>query len=117
MLYQYNSEIKPFFLYHLFRYLEPDAHSLLGEVTNTSAWGQKHRKLSEAIGTLIEDFSLVRFTPLNLNDEESIADLLLTIDNIIQYGEDADTKTKDFEQPDPEDAEGNDGDDYSKYFN
>lgn len=87
------------------KYLEPDAHALLGEVVNDSAWGRKHRKLTEAIGNLIEDFSLVRFTPLNLKDEESIADLLLTIDNIIQYGEDGDVRTKDFEQPDPEDEE------------
>lgn len=86
---------------------------LLGDVTNESAWGLKYRKLSEAIGHLIEDFSLVRFTPLNLNEEESMADLLLTIDNIIQYGEDGDTKTKDFEQPDPDE---NDGDiDYSNF--
>lgn len=85
------------------RYIEPDAQALLGEITNESAWGRKHRKLSETIGMLIEDFSLVRFTPLNLADEESIADLLMTIDNILQYGEDNDTKTKDFEQPDPED--------------
>lgn len=95
------------------RYLEPDPHALLGEVTNDSAWGAKHRKLSEAIGRLIEDFSLVRFTPLNLNEEESIADMLMNIDNIIQYGEDGDTKTKDFEQPDPDD---NDGEiDYSNF--
>lgn len=84
------------------KYLEPDAHALLGQVTNESAWGRKYRRLSEAIGLLIEDFSLVRFTPLNLNDEENIADLLLTIDNIIQYGEDADVKTKDFDEPDPD---------------
>lgn len=100
-------------LFILFRYLEPDPHALLGEVANDSAWGRKYQKLSEAIGTLIEDFSLVRFTPLNLNDEENIADLLLTIDNVIQYGEDADTKTKDFEQPDEED---NDDTNYSEYF-
>lgn len=93
------------------KYIEPDPHALLGDVTNDSAWGRKYRKLSEAIGMLIEDFSLVRFTPLNLKDEESIADLLMTIDNILQYGEDADIKTKDFEQPDPDDADGND--DYS----
>ncbi|KAJ6636599.1 GPN-loop GTPase 3 [Pseudolycoriella hygida] len=84
------------------KYIEPDPHSLLGEVTNDTAWGHKHRKLSEAIGSLIEDFSLVRFIPLNLKDEISISDLLMTIDNILQYGEDADTKTKDFEQPDPD---------------
>lgn len=95
------------------KYLEPDAHALLGEVVNDSAWGRKHRKLSEAIGNLIEDFSLVRFTPLNLKDEESIADLLLTIDNIIQYGEDADVRTRDFEQPDPEDEEADDGQFYN----
>lgn len=91
------------------KYLEPDAHALLGQVTTESTWGRKYRKLSEAIGTLIEDFSLVRFTPLNLNDEESVNDLLMTIDNVIQYGEDADVKTNDFEQPDPEDNDG-DGD-------
>lgn len=85
------------------KYLEPDAHALLGQVANESSWGRKYRKLSEAIGMLIEDFSLVRFIPLNLNDEESINNLLLVIDNVIQYGEDADVKTKDFEEPDPDD--------------
>lgn len=92
------------------RYLEPDARSLLGDVTSDSAWGRKHWKLSHAIGNLIEDFSLVRFIPLNINDEESISDLLLIIDNVIQYGEDMDVKTKDFEQPDAEDAD--DGEPY-----
>lgn len=88
-----------------FRYLEPDAHSLLGEITNDSAWGRKHRKLSVAIGGLIEDFSLVRFTPLNIDDEENISDLLMTIDNIIQYGEDCDVKVRDDFDP-PEGDEG-----------
>ncbi|XP_055637084.1 GPN-loop GTPase 3 [Toxorhynchites rutilus septentrionalis] len=92
------------------KYLEPDSHALLGEVTTESSWGRKYRKLSETIGTLIEDFSLVRFTPLNINDEENIADLLLMIDNVIQYGEDADVKTRDFDPPEPE--EDNDEDKY-----
>lgn len=95
------------------KYLEPDAHALLGQVANDSAWGRKYRRLSEAIGNLIEDFSLVRFTPLNLNDEESISDLLLIIDNVIQYGEDAEVKQCDFEEPDPEDKD----DDPNRYFN
>lgn len=93
------------------KYLEPDSRALLGQVTNESAWGRKYQRLSEAIGTLIEDFSLVRFSPLNLNDEESIADLLLIIDNIIQYGEDGDVKQRDFEEPDPEDND----DDLDRY--
>lgn len=86
------------------RFLEPDAHSVLGdlELAGNSAFNQKYRKLSETIGRLIEDYSLVRFIPLNLKDEESIADVLLTIDNVIQFGEDADVRTKDFEEPDEE---------------
>jgi len=84
------------------KYLEPDPKALLGEITNESAWGRKHKKLSEAIGTLIEDFSLVRFVPLNVNDDESIEDLLLQIDNVIQYGEDCDVKIRDFDPPEEE---------------
>ncbi|XP_067015736.1 GPN-loop GTPase 3 [Anabrus simplex] len=85
------------------KYLEPDAQSLLGEVEMGSRWHSKYYGMTEAIGRIIDDYSLVKFYPLNIRDEENIADLLLTIDNIIQYGEDADVKTKDFEYPDPED--------------
>lgn len=87
----------------MIRYLEPDAHALLGEITSDSAWGRKHKRLSEAIGNLVEDYSLVRFTPLNIDDEESISDVLFTIDNIIQYGEDADVKVRDDFDPQEED--------------
>lgn len=38
------------------KYLDPDARALLGDVTEESAWGRQHRKLSAAIGSLIEDF-------------------------------------------------------------
>ncbi|KAL9890860.1 GPN-loop GTPase 3-like isoform 3-T3 [Glossina fuscipes fuscipes] len=40
------------------KYLDPDPRALLNDLTTESAWGRSHRKLSEAIGTLIEDFSL-----------------------------------------------------------
>lgn len=86
------------------RFLEPDAHSLLGDMETTSShFYGSYKKLSKAIGKLIEDYSLVRFYPLNIRDEQSISDILLTIDLIIQYGEDADVKTHEFEEPDPED--------------
>ncbi|KAL5275196.1 GPN3 family protein [Megaselia abdita] len=84
------------------KYLDPDPHGLLGEVTTESSWGRKYRKLSEAIGSLIVDFSLVKFIPLNFNDNESIQDLLLQIDNVIQYGEDADVKVNDFDEREEE---------------
>lgn len=86
-------------------YLDPDPRALLEDTATDSMWNAKYRKLSEALGQLIEDFSLVRFFPLNIKDKENVADLFLTINNIIQYGEDADVKTKDFENPDTEDNE------------
>lgn len=67
-----------------------------------SRWHEKYTKLTEAIGEVIENFSLVRFYPLNIKAEESIDNILITIDNIIQYGEDADVKIHDFDEPDPE---------------
>lgn len=86
------------------RFLDPDSHAIMGDIEQSgSHFGEKHKKLTEAIGKLIEDYSLVRFTPLNLKSQESITNVLLTIDNIIQYGEDLDVKTKDFEDADPND--------------
>lgn len=83
-------------------YLEPDPQSLLTDIEK-DPWNEKYHNLTEAIGRLIEDYSLVRFYPLNIKDEESIADIKLTIDNIIQYGEDADVKIRDFDEPCEED--------------
>lgn len=81
------------------KYLEPDPDSLMAE-TNDDPWHQKHRNLTEALGKLIEEYSLVRFLPLNKDNEESIADIVLTIDNMIQFGEDADVKMKDYADED-----------------
>uniref|UniRef100_A0A023F8K0 GPN-loop GTPase 3 n=1 Tax=Triatoma infestans TaxID=30076 RepID=A0A023F8K0_TRIIF len=84
-------------------YLDPDPHFLIGEVEANSRWNKKYRKLTESIGKIIDDYSLVKFYPLNLKNEENLADILLTIDNIIQVGEEADVKTRDFDYPDLED--------------
>nr|QBH74289.1 hypothetical protein [Nicoletia phytophila] len=85
------------------RYLEPDPHDLIGDLESGSRWNEKYWSLTEALGRLIEDYSLVKFYPLDINDEENIGDLLLTINNIIQFGEDADVKIRDFEEPEDED--------------
>lgn len=80
------------------KFLEPDPHGLLADMERDS-WNEKYRNLTEAIGRLIEDYSLVRFYPLNIKNQESLADIKLTIDNIIQYGEDEDVKIHDFDEP------------------
>ena len=70
---------------------------MLSEVNTGSKWGEKYIRLTEVIGRLIEDFSLVRFYPLNIKDEENIGDIFLTINSIIQFGEDEDVKGKDID--------------------
>lgn len=50
-------------------------------------------------------YSLVRFFPLDTEDEESVGDLLLQIDSILQYGEDADVQVRDFDEPEENDEQ------------
>ena len=40
----------------------------------------------------LDDYGLVQFLPLDISDEESVGELQLFIDNIIQFGEDEDVK-------------------------
>ena len=46
------------------------------------------RKKASSFFQVLEDYSMVKFVPLNSDDEESIEQLLLVIDTTIQYGED-----------------------------
>lgn len=75
------------------KYLEPDCD--LTE-TETMVDSFRHRKqfhrLNQAIARIIQDYSLVKFIPLDISEEESLADLALIIDNVLQYGEDFDVK-------------------------
>ena len=71
-----------------------------------SKWQEKYQRLTEAIGHVLEDYSLVKFSPLNIKDDESISDLLFTIDNCIQYGEDQEVRVQDFDPPEEDDGFG-----------
>jgi hypothetical protein len=52
----------------------------------------KFFKLNKALANIIEEFSLVKFHPLDSSEEDSISDLILVIDNVLQYGEDLEVK-------------------------
>ncbi|XP_050451961.1 GPN-loop GTPase 3 [Cataglyphis hispanica] len=82
-------------------YIEPDPDSLLTDAED-DPWNDRYRSLTESIGRIITDYSLVRFLPLNIKDEENIADIKLIIDNTIQYGDNTEVKPKDFDEPDNE---------------
>ncbi|EJW73394.1 hypothetical protein WUBG_15697 [Wuchereria bancrofti] len=72
-------------------FLETDVRSIL-DSEDTSPWNEKYRQLSRTIAEVLDDYSLVRFVPLDIGDDESISDLLSLIDNTIQHGEDLEVK-------------------------
>jgi len=82
-------------------FLCPDTQVL----TSSDSWGGKYQSLSEALGRVLDDYSLVKFFPLDITNEENVQDLLTLIDNTIQYGEDLDVKTRDFDYPDEDGGE------------
>jgi len=88
------------------KFFDPDMTDLVGDLTQHT--GEKFLQLNEAIGSVIEDYKMVNFLPLDISDEDSISDLLTQIDNALQYGEDAEV----IEQREPEENEepGNGGD-------
>ncbi|EFN59536.1 hypothetical protein CHLNCDRAFT_48498 [Chlorella variabilis] len=72
--------------------------------------GPHFRRLNDSVVQLLDDFSMVTFTPLDISEEESIEDLLLQIDMAIQYGEDQEVKTQ--EHGDMADPDSDEGPDY-----
>jgi hypothetical protein len=91
------------------KFLEPDMMSLLADEMDDNGdnpLSVRFHKLNQAIATLIEDYSLVKFLPLDITDEESINDILIQIDNAIQYGEDLEPK-------EPKDMYSDDVDDHN----
>jgi len=89
-------------------FLQPDTEllSATGLAAQSGRWGERHARLSASLGRVLEDYSLVKFFPLDITSEENVQDLLMVVDNTIQYGEDADVKTRDFDAPEGEfDAE------------
>ena len=82
--------------------MEPDI-DLVNEDKETSFYRKKFHKLNRALARVIQDYSLVKFHPLDVSDEDSIGDVLMVIDNVLQYGEDQDVKeSKDLEENDAE---------------
>mmetsp|Transcript_7745 Transcript_7745/g.8952 ORF Transcript_7745/g.8952 Transcript_7745/m.8952 type:complete len:333 (+) Transcript_7745:66-1064(+) len=56
---------------------------------------RKQNRLTEAICSLLDDYSMVSFIPLNISDEESIDNVLAHVDHTIQYGEDLEVRGAD----------------------
>jgi hypothetical protein len=76
---------------------------------------EKQHRLNEAMAALIDDFSLVRFTPLDSTDEDSVAAVLAQADHCLQYGEEEEPREPQEYEPadaDNADADADGGEDY-----
>ncbi|PNW83992.1 hypothetical protein CHLRE_04g212650v5 [Chlamydomonas reinhardtii] len=93
---------------HLDDFLFPDSALLLPQLAAST--GPRFRALNKAMGQLLEEFSLVSFMPLDITDEDSIADILGQIDIAIQYGEDAEPRIREDEYDPERDGDGDGGD-------
>lgn len=77
-------------------YLEPDTSFLLleEEAWNTS-WSNKYKRLTKVLAQVIDDYSLVKFVPMNMHEEESLNDIFFAVDNALQYDEELEVKARD----------------------
>eukprot|EP01135_Chromosphaera_perkinsii_P007812 Nk52_evm4s1020 gene=Nk52_evmTU4s1020 len=80
------------------RFLEVDPSLMLDDARGKTS--PKFHKLNEALVSLIEDYSMVSFVPMDIADEQSVGYVLSQADNAIQYGEDL--EPKEWEEPEPE---------------
>lgn len=71
-------------------WLDPSVRQISDGLMNTS--NKRHRQLSKALATLLDDYSLVNFVPLNIQDENSISDLALQLEMILQISDDAEVR-------------------------
>lgn len=82
-------------------YLEPDTNFLLlEEGTWNTAWSQKYQRLTKSLAQVIDDYSLVKYVPMNMFEEESLNDILFAVDEALQFDEEREVKAKDFDNED-----------------
>jgi hypothetical protein len=71
------------------RYFSCDSGLLLEDANRKNP---KFRNLNAALVNLIDEYNMVNFIPMNINDDDSIQYVLSLVDNAIQYGEDLEPK-------------------------
>ncbi|KAJ1628135.1 GPN-loop GTPase [Pavlovales sp. CCMP2436] len=97
------------------RYLDPPIDELVAELCADPSFDPKRARLTDAIGTVINDFGMVNFMGLDPTDEHSIDLILMAIDHAIQYHDDVEPREP-HDDRDPEDAQDDDGQDSGGQF-
>ncbi|CAE7772932.1 PI4KG4, partial [Symbiodinium pilosum] len=79
------------------RYIEGDPEAIVADLR--TSMHPRYRKLNEALGQLLEEYSLVSFVALNRDEEDSIELCLAHVNHCIQYGENLEPEGN-FDMPD-----------------
>jgi GPN-loop GTPase len=67
--------------------LDNDPSQIISQDPESSKFNKKYNNLNKVIAEVLEDFSLVRFVPLDIGDEESIERVMIEVDTLVQYKE------------------------------
>ncbi|CAE7605913.1 gpn3 [Symbiodinium sp. KB8] len=70
--------------------LMPSGKELAGALSDRTP--PKYARLNRAFATLLDDYNMVSFVPLDATDEDSVGYALGMVDQAIQYGEDMEPK-------------------------
>ena len=87
-------------------FLHPNTRDLTSSSMSHQSFNEKYQALTESLGKVLDDYSLVKYFPLDITDEDNISDLFMMIDNTIQFGEDADVKIAPDNDDEPPDNDG-----------
>jgi len=50
-------------------------------------FNDKYKKLTQKIKSIVEDYNMVSLLPMDINDPETVHDIIYHADSVIQYGE------------------------------
>ncbi|XP_039260373.2 GPN-loop GTPase 3-like [Styela clava] len=87
------------------KFLDPEMQNLLLADMCDTYHDKKYQKLTESLCQIIDDYSMVRFLPLDRSDEESINIILQHIDTAMQFSEDQPVRVEDYNEDNERDAE------------
>lgn len=87
------------------RFLDPPIDELVAELATDPGVDARRAALTTAIGSLISDYGMVNFMPLDASDESSIELITMAIDHAVQYHDDVEPREPE-DEAEPEDDEG-----------
>jgi len=68
------------------RFIDPQGRALAAGLKDSI--GSPYGRINNAVASLVDEFSMVSFLAMDINEEDNIASILLQIDLALHYGED-----------------------------